>query len=320
MMAAVATTAVAALGMVAYSASHGSEGGVSPSSLIGGARAGGRRAARTTQLADPGYVDWLKTLKGPGDYQTGDEYDDKFDGGGMPHMDVTHLVHSALPGSKVVAGMDGSDFALDVTSKMAAPVNRDEINQLPMKLQELEKRMVKEKKVVSELQDYVNAHALAQPESLVVHVGQRGPRGARGARGPRGPTGDQGTKGDTGPRGPPGNKGRTGAQGPQGATGKKGPLGAPGADGFPGAPGPRGAIGFEGPEGPPGQKGPDGSVSLVAYPWDSHQPHLFHTRSSHSPFCRWTPSRSAQFLPSLRTPQGLDFSMASHLTCSRVST
>jgi hypothetical protein len=180
--------------------------------------------------------------------------------------------------------------------------------------------MVKEKKAVSELQDYVNAHALAQPESLVVHVGQRGPRGARGARGPRGPTGDQGTKGDTGPRGPPGNKGRTGAQGPQGATGKKGPLGAPGADGFPGAPGPRGAIGFEGPEGPPGQKGPDGSVSLVAYPWDSHQPHLFHTRSSHSPFCRWTPSRSAQFLPSPRTPQGLDFSMASYLPCSRVST
>mmetsp|Transcript_21349 Transcript_21349/g.49510 ORF Transcript_21349/g.49510 Transcript_21349/m.49510 type:complete len:243 (+) Transcript_21349:61-789(+) len=182
-------------------------------------------AARTTQLAGPGYVKWLKTLKGPVDYQTGKEHDDKFESSGMTHMDVTDLVPSALPGSKRVGEMQGEDFARDVSASMAAPVDRDEINKLPMKLQALVTKMKQERKMVDELQTYVGQHSLAQPESLVVHVGQRGPTGARGARGPRGPTGDQGTKGPTGKRGPTGEKGRRGSQGPQGPMGKKGRVG-----------------------------------------------------------------------------------------------
>mmetsp|Transcript_50742 Transcript_50742/g.123020 ORF Transcript_50742/g.123020 Transcript_50742/m.123020 type:complete len:429 (-) Transcript_50742:111-1397(-) len=216
-------------------------------------------AARTTQLAGPGYVKWLKTLKGPVDYQTGKEHDDKFESSGMTHMDVTDLVPSALPGSKRVGEMQGEDFARDVSASMAAPVDRDEINKLPMKLQALVTKMKQERKMVDELQTYVGQHSLAQPESLVVHVGQRGPTGARGARGPRGPTGDQGTKGPTGKRGPTGEKGRRGSQGPQGPMGKKGRVGPIGRTGYPGPPGPRGEVGIEGPEGPPGFAGPKGA-------------------------------------------------------------
>mmetsp|Transcript_24398 Transcript_24398/g.47367 ORF Transcript_24398/g.47367 Transcript_24398/m.47367 type:complete len:437 (-) Transcript_24398:41-1351(-) len=217
-------------------------------------------AARTTELAGPGYVKWLKGLHGPVTYQTGKEHDDKFESSGMTHMDITDLVPSALPASERVGQMQGDDFAMDVSSSMAAPVNRDEINQLPMKLQALVQKMKKEKKMVKELEEVVGKHSLAQPESLVVHVGQRGPAGAKGARGPRGPTGDQGTKGATGPKGPTGEKGRTGSQGPQGPVGKKGRLGPAGKAGYPGPPGPRGEVGIEGPEGVPGMAGPKGAT------------------------------------------------------------
>lgn len=309
-MAAVAIAAVATLGVVAYVASASSGGGGSLSALVGKAAGG----ARTTQLADPGYVDWLKTLHGPGDYQTGDEHDDKFESSGMTHMENTDLLPSALPGSKVVAGMDGSDFALDVTAKMASPVDRDEINKLPLKLQELAKKMEQEKEMVNNLQDYVNKHALAQPESLVVHVGQAGPRGANGARGPRGPTGDQGTKGPTGPRGLEGAKGHPGSQGGQGPVGRKGDRGLPGLPGFPGPPGPRGAIGFEGSEGPPGAKGPNGRVRFLFPP------------ASFSPTISWQalcfsrvflrPRRPPTWHPHPRSPKALAL-IWSHLSCRR---
>jgi hypothetical protein len=176
-------------------------------------------AARTQSLADPGYVDWLKTLHGPVDYQTGKDYDDRFDSSGMPHMDATDLVPSALPGSKRVGEMEGEDFATDVSASIASPVERDEINKLPMMLVGMEKKLDKEKSLVKELSDYVNAHTLPQPEAVVVHVGQRGPVGAQGAPGARGPTGDQGPKGDTGARGPAGEEGHRGEQGPQGPKG-----------------------------------------------------------------------------------------------------
>lgn len=219
-------------------------------------------AARRTQLADPGYVNWLKHLKGPVDYQTGKEYDDRFDSSGMQHMDATDLVPSALPGSKRVGEMQGDDFAMDVTASMAKPVDRDEINELPLMLKKMEKKITTEKEYVEELQKYVDDHAKPQPESLVVHVGQRGPQGAKGPRGPRGPTGDQGTKGDKGPLGPPGARGRVGVQGPQGPKGPEGPVGPKGKMGYPGPLGRRGAVGIEGPEGVPGEPGPDGEVGM----------------------------------------------------------
>ena len=63
----------------------------------------GASGVRRVALADPGYLKWLKTLNGPADYQTGKEYDDRFDSQSMPHMDSTHLVPSALPGTKKAA-------------------------------------------------------------------------------------------------------------------------------------------------------------------------------------------------------------------------
>jgi hypothetical protein len=207
-MAGLAFSAAAAIVCVAV----GMNGAQPESSMLVG-------AARTQSLADPGYVDWLKTLKGPVDYQFGKEYDDRFDSSGMPHMDATDLVPSALPGSKRVGEMDGSAFANDVTASIATPVDRDEINKLPLMLQGMKKKLKEEKKLVKKLSDYVNAHTLPQPESIVVHVGQRGPAGARGGPGVRGPPGDQGEKGDTGPRGLVGQQGKRGEQGPQGLKG-----------------------------------------------------------------------------------------------------
>jgi hypothetical protein len=187
--------------------------------------------ARMTQLADPGYVDWLKSLTGPVDYQTGKEYDDKFESQGMSHIGISHLLPSALPGSARVGEMQGADFASDVVASIAKqPVDNDEINKLPEQLSKIEAKIKAEKALVKELSDIVNAHTLPNPESIVVHVGQRGPQGARGPVGPRGPDGDQGSKGSKGPTGPTGDQGR---QGPQGIQGEKGSVGPPGPPGNP---------------------------------------------------------------------------------------
>ena len=185
--------------------------------------------ARMTQLADPGYVDWLKSLTGPVDYETGKEYDDKFASQGMNHIGISHLLPSALPGSARVGEMQGADFASDVVASIAKqPVDSDEINKLPQQLQKIQGKIKAEQKLVKELRDIVNAHTLPNPESIVVHVGQRGPQGARGPVGPRGPDGDQGSKGAKGPTGPPGDEGPRGPQGIQGMKGSIGPPGPPG--------------------------------------------------------------------------------------------
>jgi hypothetical protein len=185
--------------------------------------------ARMTQLADPGYVDWLKSLTGPVDYQTGKEYDDKFAAQGMNHIGISHLLPSALPGSARVGDMQGADFAADVIPSIAKqPVDSDEINKLPLQLEKIKAKIAAEKKLVTELRDIVNAHTLPNPESIVVHVGQRGPQGARGPVGPRGPDGDQGSKGTKGPTGPAGDEGPRGPQGIQGMKGSIGPPGPPG--------------------------------------------------------------------------------------------
>ena len=235
-------------------------------------------ASSPTSLADPGYLKWLKTLNGPVDYQTGKEYDDRFDSESMPHMDITHLVPSALPGMKKVGMMQGADFAKDLTASMATPLDRDEINKLPAKLEKIAVKMKKEKEIVKELQQIVAAHMLPDPESIVVHVGQRGPFGAEGPRGFRGPTGDQGQKGPPGPEGPGGEQGERGDQGPQGPVGDKGPEGRKGHTGFDGLRGARGEIGIEGLEGeegasgstggqgPPGPQGPNGGNGLEGGP------------------------------------------------------
>jgi len=215
--------------------------------------------ARMTQLADPGYVDWLKSLTGPVDYQTGKEYDDKFAAQGMNHIGISHLLPSALPGSARVGDMQGADFAADVIPSIAKqPVDSDEINKLPLQLEKIKAKIAAEKKLVTELRDIVNAHTLPNPESIVVHVGQRGPQGARGPVGPRGPDGDQGSKGTKGPTGPAGDEGPRGPQGIQGMKGSIGPPGPPGNPGYPGLPGPRGEVGIEGKEGSPGDPGPPG--------------------------------------------------------------
>jgi len=229
-------------------------------------------------LADPGYLKWLKTLNGPVDYQTGKEYDDRFDSQSMPHMDITHLVPSALPSMKKVGMMQGADFAKDLKASMATPVDMDEINKLPAKLQKIAAAMKREKAYVGELQEIVDAHSMPDPESIVVHVGQRGPVGAKGPRGFRGPTGNQGKKGPPGPKGPTGERGERGLQGPIGPTGAKGPIGPKGRQGFPGKKGARGTVGIEGPEGaegisgpvggmgPPGPQGPNGGNGMEGGP------------------------------------------------------
>ena len=245
-------TAIAVLAAVAtFSLSHDSE-----SVLI--ANPG---AARTQKLASPGYVNWLKTLNGPGDYNTGDEWDERFESESMPHAGISEMVPSALPRHAKIGKMTGADFAKDVTASMAVPVDMDEINELPKKLMKIKERIAAEKDVVKELKSLVDAHSIPAPESIVVHVGQRGPIGAQGPRGPRGPTGDQGTKGPAGPTGPTGERGPRGPQGPQGPKGPKGPLGPKGRTGFQGKQGPRGEVGIEGPEGDEGERGPMGDVS-----------------------------------------------------------
>eukprot|EP00960_Hanusia_phi_P053186 761898-Hanusia_phi.AAC.2 len=220
---------------------------------------------KATALVDPGYASWLKTLSGPVDYQTGKEYDDKFESQSMSHVGISHLLPGALPSMKKIGEMQGADFAADVTARIATPVDTEEINELPLKLQKIAKLVKNEKSYVDDLKKIVDAHSLPDPESIVVHVGQRGPRGARGPRGPRGPTGDQGTKGPTGPQGPPGEQGRRGIQGPQGLQGETGPPGPKGRQGLPGLKGPRGAEGIEGPEGEEGSPGPDGGVREVTW-------------------------------------------------------
>lgn len=224
--------------------------------------------AKTQKLASPGYVKWLKTLTGPGDYQTGDEYDERFESESMPHAGISEMVPSALPRFPHIGKMTGADFAKDVTESMAAPVDMDEINQLPKQLIKIKQRIAAEKEVVKDLKKIVDAHTLPQPESIVVHVGQRGPIGAEGPRGPRGQTGDQGTKGPTGPQGPTGERGPRGPQGPQGPKGPKGPVGPKGRTGFQGRQGLRGEVGIEGPEGDEGERGPMGDVSLRSLAWD----------------------------------------------------
>ena len=241
-----AARAVAALALVAAAA-------------IGCAALSGFAGAPVA-LADPGYLKWLKTLNGPVTYQTGKEYDDRFDSQSMPHMDITHLVPSALPGMKKVGMMQGADFAKDLTASMATPVDMDEINKLPKKLQKIALAMKREKEYVADLQKIVDAHSMPDPESVVVHVGQRGPVGAKGPRGFRGATGDQGTKGPPGPKGPTGERGERGNQGPIGPTGDKGAIGPQGRTGFPGRRGARGTVGIEGPEGPEGASGSMGGV------------------------------------------------------------
>ena len=235
-------------------------------------------ASAPVSLADPGYLKWLKTLNGPVTYQTGKEYDDRFDSESMPHMDITHLVPSALPGMKKVGMMQGADFAKDLTASMATPVDMDEINKLPAKLEKIAAAMKREKEYVNDLQKIVDAHSMPNPESVVVHVGQRGPVGAAGPRGYRGPTGDQGTKGPPGPKGPTGEKGERGLQGTIGPTGDKGDMGPQGRTGFPGRHGARGTVGIEGPEGdegdsgltgglgPPGPQGPNGGNGMEGGP------------------------------------------------------
>ena len=218
----------------------------------------GASGVRRVALADPGYLKWLKTLNGPADYQTGKEYDDRFDSQSMPHMDSTHLVPSALPGMKKVGMMQGADFARDLVASKASPIEADEINKLPAKLQKIAAAMKREKAYVADLQKIVDAHSLPDPESVVVHVGQRGPVGARGPRGFRGPTGNQGSKGPPGPRGPTGEPGERGNQGPIGPTGVKGAPGPKGRTGFPGRRGARGEVGIEGLEGPEGDAGSPG--------------------------------------------------------------
>ena len=239
---------------------------------------GGSPASAPVALADPGYLKWLKTLNGPVDYQTGKEYDDRFDSQSMPHMDITHLVPSALPGMKKVGMMQGADFAKDLKASMATPVDMDEINKLPAKLQKIAAAMKREKSYIGELQEIVDAHSMPDPESIVVHVGQRGPVGAKGPRGFRGPTGNQGKKGPPGPKGPTGEPGQRGLQGPIGPTGAKGPVGPKGRTGFPGKRGARGTVGIEGPEGdegssgsvggmgPPGPQGPNGGNGMEGGP------------------------------------------------------
>ena len=245
--------------------------------VLAGAAVAGYAASAPVSLADPGYLKWLKTLNGPVDYQTGKEYDDRFDSESMPHMDITHLVPSALPGMKKVGMMQGADFAKDLTASMATPVDMDEINKLPKKLQQIATMMTREKEYVADLKKIVDAHSKPDPESIVVHVGQRGPVGAEGPRGFRGPTGDQGQKGPTGPKGPTGEVGERGDQGPMGPTGDEGNEGPKGRTGFPGRRGARGEVGIEGPEGPegapgsmggrgpPGPQGPNGGNGMEAH-------------------------------------------------------
>ena len=246
--------------------------------VLAGAAVAGYAASTPVSLADPGYMKWLKTLNGPVDYQTGKEYDDRFDSQSMPHMDITHLVPSALPGMKKVGMMQGADFAKDLSASMATPVDMDEINKLPAKLEKIAAAMKQEKAYVSDLQKIVDAHSMPNPESIVVHVGQRGPVGAKGPRGLRGGTGDQGTKGPVGPKGPTGEKGERGLQGPIGPTGIQGGLGLQGRTGFPGRRGARGTVGIEGLEGiegdsgniggsgPPGPQGPNGGNGMEGGP------------------------------------------------------
>ena len=161
---------------------------------------------------------------------------------------------------KKVGMMQGADFAKDLTASMATPVDMDEINKLPKKLQKIALAMKREKEYVADLQKIVDAHSMPDPESVVVHVGQRGPVGAKGPRGFRGATGDQGTKGPPGPKGPTGERGERGNQGPIGPTGDKGAIGPQGRTGFPGRRGARGTVGIEGPEGPEGASGSMGGV------------------------------------------------------------
>jgi hypothetical protein len=210
------------------------------------------------ELAGAGYKGWLNTLTGPVDYQTGKENDPKFDSSGMPHADISEMVSSALPKSAKVAEMQGADFAKDIVDASTPPVDQDEINKMPLKLVSIKAAVAKEKLLVDDLEEIVDAHSMPQPESIVVHVGQRGPKGGEGPRGVRGVNGDQGTKGNDGPVGPLGDLGKRGFQGGRGKDGALGPLGEQGRTGYGGRPGVRGTVGIEGAEGPEGDSGRDG--------------------------------------------------------------
>lgn len=75
---------------------------------------------------------------------------------------------------------------------------------IPDKLAQFQNTVEREKVVYDKLKAILDDNAKPAPQSLVVHVAERGPVGPHGSRGARGVPGDQGPKGPSGAPGPPG--------------------------------------------------------------------------------------------------------------------
>jgi len=193
------------------------------------------------------YSNWLGKLSGK----------PEFDAGGGQEA---HLANAALPFSQKVGSMQGQDFVKDVHEPTPQGDASSPWESVPKKLALFSKTVGEEEVVYNKLKKIVGLGAPPAPQSLVVHVAERGPMGPPGPRGSRGAVGKVGQQGVDGPPGPPGEKGRKGKRGPIGPTGLKGFPGAEGKRGFEGKVGKRGAKGPEGDKGKTGFPGMPGDV------------------------------------------------------------
>eukprot|EP00286_Rhodomonas_abbreviata_P026560 CAMPEP_0181311246 /NCGR_PEP_ID=MMETSP1101-20121128/13031_1 /TAXON_ID=46948 /ORGANISM="Rhodomonas abbreviata, Strain Caron Lab Isolate" /LENGTH=296 /DNA_ID=CAMNT_0023417957 /DNA_START=9 /DNA_END=902 /DNA_ORIENTATION=+ len=208
-------------------------------------------AAQRTELEDVDtYGDWLNTLSG------NPEYDPDWESENMKHRDLTDLTPGALPHSKKIGSLQGTDFKKDVYTPDLSKYKTDSsMDDVPRLLDEFKTKVSAEQDMYKKLKAIVDEHSKPQPEAMVVKVAERGPVGPPGPRGFRGSQGDTGDIGPAGPPGPPGDEGPRGPRGPIGPQGKKGFQGPEGKRGFEGRVGKRGAKGAEGPKGPQGRPG-----------------------------------------------------------------
>mmetsp|Transcript_43069 Transcript_43069/g.107777 ORF Transcript_43069/g.107777 Transcript_43069/m.107777 type:complete len:297 (+) Transcript_43069:31-921(+) len=208
---------------------------------------GGGSAAPVEEAELNTYRGWLGKLSGKPEYESG---------GGQE----SHLANAALPFSSKIGSLQGEDFAKDVHEPTPQGDPSSPWESVPKKLAVFKATVGEEEKVYEKLKKIVGLGAPPAPQSLVVHVAERGPPGPPGNRGSRGSVGKTGSAGMVGPPGPPGDKGRRGKRGPIGPTGLKGFPGPEGKRGFEGKVGKRGAKGPEGPKGKTGFTGMPGDV------------------------------------------------------------
>ncbi len=156
----------------------------------------------------------------------------------------------------------GFNLEGDISNDVYLETGNNEIENLYLKLESLEKRLeeIKEIKLTPSQIDQI-----LSSEIFTIQRGLPGPSGEsilgpRGPQGPMGKTGAQGIPGIQGPIGPPGLRGLPGKIGPQGPMGLPGVIGPQGPMGYPG---PQGKSGKDGKDGVNGQQGPQGEQGEI---------------------------------------------------------